>query len=496
MPSQSEPHLPGVAGTDDAGTPQSPAAPEATPVGDYANRLKSEFNRMDRVMITGELADVRRTRVQVYFQLRDSRGGVPCAMWKNDFDKLGLPEGSMKDGAQVIVRGGPDYYAGGPNASPAFSFRVTALRLAGEGDLLARLAALRRKFDAEGLLDRQKLLKIPALPKTIGVITAEGGAARQDILAGFERRGWRGTVIWGFAPVQDRNAAPAITRALSGLAIRPEVEAIVVCRGGGSLTDLWAFCDEDLCRTVAMLAVPVISAIGHERDVTLIDDVSAVRASTPTHAAEAAIGIDCNHARTRMLAAATGIESSALYAIRTRVGPLSARAGAPARAVRIQRVALNQRTREIRAAAARGVVAREVALRNSTVRGLVPAAGRRRRHLASEVAENALLPARLTGPVEKLLARDGQKLDAQALATRAHDPQRTLERGYARIEDSKGEAVTSKKDAIRANRLDIHFADGDVGAEVKGSAPRKRRRTKVAPEDLGQIRLKGVDGDE
>jgi len=176
------------------------------------------------------------------------------------------------------------YPAGTPSEKmlPLYAqrFRVTELRPAGEGDLLARLAALRRQFEAEGLLELQKRLRRPVLPKRIGVITAEGGAARDDLLAGLERRGWSGEIVWAFAPVQDRKAAPAITRAMSDLAALADVEAIVVSRGGGSLTDLWAFCDEDLCRTVAMLAVPVYSAVGHERDVTLIDDVAAVRCST------------------------------------------------------------------------------------------------------------------------------------------------------------------------------------------------------------------------
>src|SRR6185436_3657911 len=128
-------------------------------------------------------------------------------------------------------------------------------------------------------------------------VTAESGAARRDLVAGLERRGWRGTLVWGFAPVQDRHAAPAIAAAIQDLAARPEVDVIVVTRGGGSLADLWAFCDETLCRTVAMLRVPVISAVGHERDSTLVDDVAAVACSTPTHAADAAVPLDVDAAR-------------------------------------------------------------------------------------------------------------------------------------------------------------------------------------------------------
>ena len=111
------------------------------------------------------------------------------------------------------------------------------------------------------------------------------------------RRGWAGRVVWAFAPVQDRHAAPAVTRALQDLAACAEVDVVIVARGGGSLADLFAFCDETLCRTVALLRVPVIASVGHHTDRTLIDDVAAVSCSTPTHAAEAAVPVDCAAAR-------------------------------------------------------------------------------------------------------------------------------------------------------------------------------------------------------
>ena len=104
-------------------------------------------------------------------------------------------------------------------------------------------------------------------------------------------------MVWGDAPVQDRRAAATIRRSVRDLAAFADVDVIVVCRGGGSIADLWAFCDEALCREIAVLAVPVISAVGHETDRTLIDDVAAVSCSTPTHAAEAAVPLDCTRAR-------------------------------------------------------------------------------------------------------------------------------------------------------------------------------------------------------
>ena len=180
-------------------------------VGRYAKRLQQWMRERARVQLVGEVTGVGRSKVQAYFELRDAEGAIPCVIWLNDLERAGLPEGGLRDGAEVVISGGPDYYPGGGQASPSFAFRATSVRLAGEGDLLARLEALRKQLRAEGLFELQKQLSRPALPKTIGVVTAEGGAARRDLLAGLRRRGWAGTIVWAFAPVQDRRAAPAIT---------------------------------------------------------------------------------------------------------------------------------------------------------------------------------------------------------------------------------------------------------------------------------------------
>src|SRR3954469_23074803 len=260
------------------------------PVGQYAAALRERLRGFTRVQVFGEVFGFKAGRAKVWFELRDAAGALPCSMWRDDFDKLRI--GPLADGAQVVVAGGCDYSPGSKTASPSFSFDVKRLPVAGEGDLLAQLDQLRRRLDAEGLFAPQKALSRPRLPRCIGVVTGESGKARDDVLAGLRRRGWAGRVVWGFAPVQDRHAAPAITRMLQDLAACEEVEVIVVARGGGALPDLFAFCDETLCRTVALLRVPVISSVGHHTDRTLLDDVAAVACSTPTHAAETAVPID------------------------------------------------------------------------------------------------------------------------------------------------------------------------------------------------------------
>ena len=316
-------------------TPADPGIPGSAlagpfPVGEYAAALRGQLRSFTRVQLVGELVNLRPARARVYFELRDSAGAIPCAVWQKDWDQILARSGVARtggagrragrrdgpiEGMQVVVAGGCDFYPGSATSSPSFSFSVADLRVAGEGDLLARIDRLRKTLHAEGLLARQQLLRLPLLPRTIGVITGESGKARDDILAALARRGWAGRLVWGFAPVQDRHAAPAIVRALGDLAAVGEVEVAIVARGGGSLADLLCFCDETLCRTVALLGVPVIASVGHHTDRTLLDDVAAVSCSTPTHAAEAAIGIDCLRARSDTAAVALRLRDHARRAV-------------------------------------------------------------------------------------------------------------------------------------------------------------------------------------
>ncbi len=451
----------------DSGHPATPDLPGPYSVGDYARFLQRELRKRARVLLIGEVTGFNQSKVQAYFDLRDGDGAVNCSIWLSDLEKLGLPEGALRDGAAVVVGGGPDYYPGSAHSSPSFSFRATHIHLVGEGDLIARLAALRRKLEAEGAFEPQKALPRPQLPKTIGVVTAEGGAARQDVLAGLARRGWRGTIVWGFAPVQDRRAAPAITAAISGLAGVAEVEAIIVSRGGGSLADLWAFCDENLCRTVAMLRVPVISAVGHQRDTTLIDDVAAVCCSTPTHAAEEAVPLDCVAARRSIRREGDSLRRAAQAAVDVRARHLAALARGPERALRRERAALNQRTREIRAAADRGLRERGTSQRRIALVVLRRAADRTAAALAAEQRSRPKRAGGLGRSAEVGLRRRREALERTRVALRAHDPERTLERGYALAETAGGEPVTSASEARAAKRLRLRFADGRLGARIE-----------------------------
>jgi exodeoxyribonuclease VII large subunit len=441
--------------------------PGPFPVGAYADGLRERLRAFAHVQVFGELWNLRTSRTAVYFELRDARGALPCSIWRSDFDRLGV---EPADGAQVVIAGGCDYYTGSATSSPSFSFRASDLRVAGEGDLLAQVERLRKLLAAEGLLEPQQRLSRPVLPRTIGVVTGEGGKARDDVLAGLRRRGWAGRLIWAFAPVQDRHAAPAIAQALRELAAIEEVETIVVARGGGSLADLFAFCDETLCRTVALLRVPVIASVGHHTDRTLIDDVAAVSCSTPTHAAEAAVQLDCRGARATLLREARRLEAQGHRAVLERARTLAGLARAPAEHLARHRRRLHQQVRELRASARRGG-ARERGRTDTRLLVL-------RRKAAAASAEQARASATLVLDGGRLrhagavaTSRRQRDLERLTLALAAHDPARTLERGYALVEDADGELVPSAQRARAAGTLALRFHDGRVRASVEDSEP-------------------------
>ena len=441
------------------------ALPGPFAVGRYADGMRDFLRGRPRVRLIGEVTGLRVTAKAVYFELRDADGAIPCSIWRDLWDRLRLPADALRDGAEVVVAGGPDYYPGSATASPSFSFRCTGIRLAGEGDLLAQLALLRRKLADEGLFEPQRRLPRPLLPQTIGIVTGRGSAAEADLLAGLARRSWAGTAIFAHPPVQDRHAAPKIARAVADLAAIPDLELILIARGGGSLADLWAFCDETLCRTVALLRVPVISAVGHESDRTLLDDVAAVCCSTPTHAVEEAVRVDVAEERVRLRGAGARLVRHGGDAAHVRARRLAGFARALGHHTDGQRRDLHQKIREIRALARKALSAgteeshrralvlsrkRDAALHagGASGRELRRRAAVLERHRGSSTTERALVLERL----------------AQTLA--AHEPERVLERGYAIVEGSGGDVVTSAARAREERRLRVRFADDHVAAEV------------------------------
>jgi exodeoxyribonuclease VII large subunit len=240
----------------------------------------------------------------------------------------------------------------------------------------------------------------------------------------------------------------------------------VVARGGGSVMDLMAFSDETLCRTVAMLAVPVIASVGHHTDRTLIDDVAAASCSTPTHAAETAVRVHCVDGRAAMRDSARRLHGCGGRAVVQRARRLQQLTRAPAEHVARERSRLHQQLRELRAAGRRGVLTRRG---GADTHALVLSRKARSTALDSARAGEALVGsgADLGRVGSAAIARRVRDLERLGLALAAHDPERTLERGYALVEDAEGGVLTSAAAAREAGRVRLRFRDDRVGARIE-----------------------------
>jgi exodeoxyribonuclease VII large subunit len=264
-------------------TPPSNSAENPFPVRAVAIRVAGWIDRLGTVWVEGQLAQItlRPNSKTVFMVLRDPAAdmslNVMCPR-----DMVANAPVKLDEGTQVVVCGKPSFYTG----RGTFSLRLSEIRAVGVGELLARIDRLRRLLAAEGLFDPRLKRPIPFLPNMIGLITGRASAAERDVL----------TVAGGRWPavrfavrntaVQGPNAVAQIVEALSELDRDPEVDVIVVARGGGSVEDLLPFSDETLCRAIAACRTPVISAVGHEPDNPLCDLVADLRAATPTDAAK------------------------------------------------------------------------------------------------------------------------------------------------------------------------------------------------------------------
>lgn len=240
------------------------------------------------VWVTGELSNFSRAASgHCYFTLKDSDAQINCVMWRH-LTKYVFFE--PEDGLQVRLHGDASIYA--PRGD--LQLMVQSMRLAGKGALQEQFERLKRQLDAEGLFDQDRKQSLPSFPETIGVVTSGQGAALQDILSVLERRFPLARVILCPVPVQGMEAPQAIADAIARFNAVPEdhahrPEVLIVGRGGGSTEDLWAFNEEVVARALSASALPVISAVGHETDVSIADLVADERAATPSMAAEVVV---------------------------------------------------------------------------------------------------------------------------------------------------------------------------------------------------------------
>lgn len=235
------------------------------------------------VIISGELSNVRvHGSGHVYFRLKDADAQLAAVCFRGDARAIDF---TLEDGVHVLARGRLTVY------EPQGSYQLVARSIepAGRGELERAYRILVARLHAEGLFDVARKRPLPRYPATVALITSPSGAAVNDVLSTLRRRFPCVGVLFVPVPVQGEQAPPAIVRALDAISARGDVDVVIVGRGGGSIEDLWAFNDENVARAIYRSTVPVISAVGHEKDVTIADLVADHRAATPTMAAEIAV---------------------------------------------------------------------------------------------------------------------------------------------------------------------------------------------------------------
>jgi exodeoxyribonuclease VII large subunit len=266
-----------------AANTEANSAENPFPVRAVAIRVAGWIDKLGTVWVEGQLAQInmRADSKTVFMVLRDPAADMSLtAMCSRDL-VLSAPV-KLAEGTQVVVCGKPSFYTG----RGTFSLRLSEIRAVGVGELLARIDRLRRLLDAEGLFDARLKRPIPFLPSMIGLITGRASAAERDVTTVASARWPAVRFAVRNTAVQGTNAVPQIVEALRELDRNPDVDVIVMARGGGSVEDLLPFSDETLCRAIAACTTPVISAVGHEPDNPLCDLVADLRAATPTDAAK------------------------------------------------------------------------------------------------------------------------------------------------------------------------------------------------------------------
>ncbi|HUC16410.1 MAG TPA: exodeoxyribonuclease VII large subunit [Acetobacteraceae bacterium] len=454
--------------------------------GAVKRTLETAFGR---VRVRGEVTELKRyASGHIYFSLKDGGGKLAAVAWKGVVPRLGMvPE----NGVEVIATGRITAYGD----RSTYQLIVERLDYAGEGALLARIELLRRKLADEGLFDEARKRLLPLLPRVIGVVTSAQGAVIQDIRTTIARRFPRPILLWP-VPVQGEGAAERIAAAIAGFAHLPpdgpvpRPDVLIVARGGGGLEDLMAFNDEAVVRAAAASPIPLIAAVGHETDITLIDYGADRRAPTPTAAAELAVPV-----RTELLAGLAQLAARFAGALHRLAQERRLRLERAARALPdlpgllgLARQRLDDRTERLALALPALIAARRASLGRAAGRLLDPAAaiaaGRARlqlaearlraglshlvaaRHGASREVGARLSPALLAASLREARAR----LEGMGARLEGLSPEAVLARGYALVLDPSGRVLTRARDVKPASLLQLRFADGTVRAKAEGSS--------------------------
>jgi exodeoxyribonuclease VII large subunit len=391
------------------------------PVRAVATRVAKYIDRLGTVWIEGQLTELKLRQSTAWMVLRDPAADMSLSVSCPRELVVNAPV-PLAEGTQVIMLGRPQFFT----RNGSFSLRISEIRAVGIGELLARIARLRKLLDAEGLFDPRLKRPIPFLPNTVGLITGRASAAERDVMSVAEAR-WpavrfalRNTIVQG------PSAVAQIVDALRDLDGDPDVDVIVLARGGGSVEDLLPFSDETLCREIAKCSTPVVSAIGHEPDNPLCDLVADVRAATPTDAAKRVVPDAAEeHARVNDL------RRRSARALRNWVH-------------REQQILNQQRSRPVLAQPLAALTAR------------------------SEEIHRAVVAARRD--VTRLIEDETRSVGHLSARLAALGPAATLARGYAVVQVASGSraVLRSTADAPAGTRLRIRVADGAITTVSEG----------------------------
>ena len=417
--------------------------------------IEGEFSN---VRIRGEVGRVSRPASgHLYFDLKDDKSVIASVTWRGQASKLAT---QPEEGLEVVATGKITTFAG----QSRYQMIVSEMSVAGIGALMAQLEKRKKKLEAEGLFDKNIKKEIPYLPEIIGVITSPSGAVIRDILHRLSDRFPRKVLLWPVS-VQGESCAPDVTAAINGFnkltpgGAMPRPELIIVARGGGSIEDLWGFNEESVVRAASESEIPLISAVGHETDTTLIDLASDLRAPTPTAAAEYAVPV-----RADLMGWLSSMEdrrvrslSSSLEIKRQRLKDLSRGLPAPADLVAMAAQRLD-------AVSDRLPRALSAVSNNKRTLLLQTSAGLRGRLLQSKLIDRTKEMNRFVKSIEAnirlIIQRNQSALDGLERIRQTLGYEATLRRGYTVVRNKDGKLITRLKEADVNKELEIEFYDG------------------------------------
>ncbi len=450
--------------------------PEFT-VGELAFSLKKTIEEnYGRVRVRGELSRVSiAASGHMYSAIKDDQAVIDAVCWKGVLSKIDI---KPEEGLEVICTGKLTTYPSRSN----YQLVIESMELAGEGALLKMLEERKKKLAAEGLFAAERKRAIPALPEVIGVVTSPTGAVIRDILHRLSDRFPRHVIVWPTI-VQGESAAAQIAAAINGFQTIdqhgfPKPDLLIVARGGGSLEDLMPFNDEEVVRAAASSTIPLISAVGHETDTTLIDYAADLRAPTPTGAAEMAVPV-----RAQLMAQVMECEQRLLNGLTRKLTEAGHKLQAQAKGLGDPTKLLEIKTQKLDHIGEKITGAYNTYLHKQTARVSETSARLPRpQHRLQSAAQSLERWAEgLTAQGKKLCDSSEKRLHHASQMLEAYSFENVLKRGFAVVRDEKGAVVTNAQTAQSSSTLDIQFAgDQHIAVSTTGSPPPKPKHKKTA----------------